>query len=294
MSVWWLMACSAPTSPQPKAPSTPAPPPRRLALQLPAALEVPLPCDVACPRAEAVRVAVARGIDGLDAASREPDVHTNLDVLIALHEVRSVFASQRLDALWARVLPELDSGGDPRRRFWDASHRMPPEFPGHTWTPDPAQKVSPNRLLVEALYCPEHGFRSEVGAYACQVFRDDGGLMSAHAAWGLAVAVDGGCIEREATCLDEVRDELVAAALANPPLTTTREVDAHAEQLVFALMAGAAPTDLAAVVDRLLAAQGSDGAWAVPTAGEDPWWGMHATLAALWGTSAWVQRRTAP
>lgn len=292
-----LLACtgapgSLPEEAPPEPPLIPEESLAPLSLSLPVSLDVPLPCAPGCAREEQVRSAVSLGIDALQRASADPEIPINLDLLIGLAGVQRVFSSPRLDALREALLPRLDTGGDPRRRLWDPEHRMPP---GYTpaWIPDPAREVSPNHLLIEALFCPEHGFREGVIDYTCQVFRDDGGLMSAHAAWGLSLAVSAGCVSRDGTCLDAVRDELVAAATGPVPLDTTLERDRHAEQLLFGVMAGGGAQPLAVAADRLLALQRSDGSLAQPPPGEDPWWGVHATLAAVWGWSAWLEARVA-
>ncbi|HHO53137.1 MAG TPA: hypothetical protein ENK18_20245 [Deltaproteobacteria bacterium] len=203
-----------------------------------------------------------------------------------------MFSSPRLDALRAELQPRLDGGGDPRRRLWDPDHRMPPGYEP-AWRPDPAREVSPNHLLIEALFCPEHGFRDSVIDYTCQVFRDGGGVLSGHAAWGLSMAEASGCVLRTETCLDELKDEIVASATGPEPPSSTLERDRHAEQLLFGVMAGAEPGELVEVVDRLLALQRPDGGLAQPPPGEDPWWGVHTTLAAVWGWSAWLGARSA-
>jgi hypothetical protein len=147
----------------------------------------------------------------------------------------------------------------------------------HGFTPGP--DVSPNRALVEALYCPEHGFRPETAVWVCRDLRDEGGYASAHAAWILAIAVEQGCVSRQLTCLDHVRDELLAALRREEPLGTTAAVDLHAERILFGRMAGAPPDLLRPPIERLLAVQRPDGAFADPA---DGWAATHATLAATW------------
>lgn len=285
-----LLACSSPpprapvAAPEPPAPAGP-----------PWALDRPLPCAPGCALDEQVRAAVAQGVAWLDRTaatpeSRDPRLRLTLDVAIGLHGIGRVYRGEALDTLITRLGPELDRGGDPRRRAFDATARLPAEAVA-SWTPQPGARTSPNRALVEAMYCPEHGFRPQSVQWVCAELRDGGGLLSAHAAWILDLAVDAGCVDRDATCLDTVVTELENAAATPGPLAATMDRDRLAEQVLFGARAGLPPAALEPAVRALLAAQGPDGGFGVPTEEEPPWWGYHATLAATWGLAEWAATR---
>ncbi|MCB9688417.1 MAG: hypothetical protein H6738_20755 [Alphaproteobacteria bacterium] len=261
------------------------PPPVQLTFPLP--LDAPLPCAARCAREEAARVGVQRAIAWL--AEHTPDTdELRVDLPIMYAEMLRVWRSERLSAEQARMVAGLDSGTDPRRRAWDPSARLPDGPP--TWTPTPGQKATPNYALVEALYCPERGMRPEASSWVCAELRDGGGVYSGHAAWIEAIAVGNGCLTRAATCLDELRDELVTGALAQRTRTTTLERDEFGEQILFACMAGADPGSLAPAVDLLLSLQTESGSFGAPTPEEPPWYEVHATLVGAAALSSWLER----
>lgn len=253
----------------------------------PLPLDRPLPCAPGCRREESARASVDRAVGWL--ATHTPDTdELRVDLPIMYAEMLRVWRSERLASEQARMVAGLDSGTDPRRRAWDPTARLPDGPP--TWTPTPGQKLTPNYALVEALYCAERGMRPEASRWVCAELRDEGGVYSGHAAWIEAIAVGNGCLDRSATCLDELRDELVAGALADRARPTTLERDELGEQILFAIMAGADAGTLDPAVDRLLAMQAEGGSFGAPTPDEKLWFDVHATLVGAAALSLWVER----
>jgi hypothetical protein len=250
----WLAACGAPPPPAPS-------------------------------REDRAAHAVSAAVRALDAWTTDEAWVDRLDALIALEGIRAVRPDPAVDALAARLRPVLDTGGDPRRRWWDRAARWPPEV-DYTWTPVPGKAVSTNFALVEALYCPDHALRPETVAWMCGTLRDDGGRSSGHAAWILDVALDQGCVARADTCQDALRDELVAASLRPVPLDDTVSRDLLAEQILFATLAGAPREALVPAVDRLLAVQEPDGSFGAP--GDRSFPAQHATAVGAWGLAEWL------
>jgi hypothetical protein len=265
--VLWLLACSN----DPRIP-----------------LDRPLACAPGCERRERARVAVSRAVDWLAARAEQPDLPDSLDLLIATTAIDRRFRSPRLDALRA-ALAKVDRPGDPRRRAFDPTARLP-EDPSAGWTASPGASLEPNLLLVEALYCPEYGMRPASIRWLCDDLRDDGGPRSGHATWYLTLAVDAGCVPRASTCLDPLVDELRSHALAEPAPVETVARDRLAEQVLFSLLAGADPAPLAPAVDKLLAAQRADGAFADDAADQRPFAPIHATLVGGWALAEWAAR----
>lgn len=245
---------------------------------------LPLDRPLACgPRCEAARRSVDASIGWLDTTSADPDIPSNLDVLVATWNIAQVFRSRPLDALVARLRAEKDRPGEPRRRFYVPDARLD-ESPSAGWVPAPGLHM--NYALVEVLYCPEWGLRPETVDWICAELRDDGGRTSAHAAWFLSIAVDGGCVARASTCLDTLAGEMRDGAAAERPLDTADARDLLAEQILFGLMAGVPPETLAPAVDRLLAAQQPDGGWGTPDTIS-----LHATAASAWSLTEWIGRQ---
>lgn len=245
----------------------------------------PPPAPLPPSRAERAAAAVDRALASLDERTAQADEKLRLDVPIGLAAVQAARPHPRAEATLARLVPIVDHGGDPRRRAWDRTATWPADQ-DYTWTPTPGRKLSPNYPLVEAMYCRSHPLRAEAVRWVCDELRDDGGLLSGHAAWILRVAVDEGCLAREATCLDALRDELVAGAAREVDLTDTLARDTLGEQILFGLLAGAEPAALDGAVDRLLAVQGEDGSFGAP--GDASFASLHATTVGAWGLSVWL------
>jgi hypothetical protein len=255
---------------------------------LAAALGCATPAPPAPPpptREERAATAVAAALSAIDERTRAPDTLFRLDVPIALAGLRDLRPGDAgIEALLARAVTVLDTGGDPRRRAWDPAASWPADQ-DYTWTPVPGKVVSPNLALVEVLYCTQHPLRPETVEWVCATLRDGGGRQSGHAAWYLDLAVDQGCVARERTCLDALRDELLAAGARPTDLASTDARDLLAEQVLFGARAGASHAALAPAVDALLAVQGADGSFGAP--GDTTFPALHATLAAAWGLETW-------
>ncbi|MEQ1566518.1 MAG: hypothetical protein ABMA64_12825 [Myxococcota bacterium] len=264
--IWW-MACAAP-DPRPD-------------------LDAPLACAPGCARAESARAAWSAGVRWLTRVTADPSVPVSVDLYVALAPTARRFRSAALDQLLVQLRDRADRPGDPRRRAWDPSARLA-ENPSASWSAAPGATLHPNRALVEALYCPEHGMRPETVRWLCEDWRDAGGPASAHAAWFLSLAVGQGCTPRSETCLDALVTELVTAAHAEPAPVGTEDRDRLAEQLLFARLGGAPPATLGAEVDQLVASQRQDGAFAAPADPESRWAVVHATVASVWALSEWL------
>lgn len=270
LSCLWALGCGAPA---PAPASAPAPAP------------VPSPPP---PPPSPEALAIDRAIGWLVHAYDDPDLPLNLETPIALVPLAGRVHDPRLDALVARLLPLTDRPGDPRRRAYDPSARLP-EAPATWWEAAPGAKVHPSQVFVEVLYCPEHGLRPSTIRWMCDTFRDHAGPSSAHSAWYLALAVDAGCVPRADTCLDALVTELVDGSTTEPPPTGTTAIDRLAEQVLFGRMGGASREQLAVGVDRLLGAQRPDGAFAAiddTATDRDAARGrVHATLVSVWALS---------
>lgn len=256
--MWALLAACAPSSTPPPPPAPPPP-----------------------TRAERADAAVARAVDAILGS---PLAAERLDPLMALAAIDRARPDPSRAAGIEALRIVVDTGGDPRRRWWDPSARWPDAAP-HAWTPEPGRRVTPNFALVEALYCPSPALRPETVRWVCDTLRDDGGRLSGHAAWILDLGVDQGCVARADTCLDALREELTAAALRSSPGGDTDARDVFAEQILFATLAGAPAEALAPAVDALLAAQGDDGGFGAP--GDRSFAALHATAASAWALAEW-------
>jgi hypothetical protein len=276
---WMLwLGCGAPTEPSPEEAPLDARP----------ALDQPLACAPGCERAEQARGALARAAGFVASAVADPDLPLTLDVLIATRPIVTRWRAPALDAAIRDLSPRLDRPGDPRRRLYDPAARLP-DSPSTWWEATPGGDAHPSQILVEALYCAEHGMRASTVRWLCDDFRDGGGPKSGHAAWYQALAVDAGCLDRSATCLDHLAGELAGAAEREPPPTSTEERDRLAEQILFGLIAGADSQRLGSAVDRLVASQRSDGAFAPPGAALDRVV-LHAALVGGWALDTWLGR----
>lgn len=244
---------------------------------------LPLDRPLPDPPTERARAAVERAVGWLDTALDDPAVPVNLDAVIAFWNVARTFRSPALDARLVKLRETQDRPGEPRRRFYTPEARLA-ENPSTRWTPAP--DTHPNRILVEVLYCPEWGLRPESVAWICSTLRDGGGRSSAHGAWFLSMAVDGGCVARDQTCLDDLAEELVAGAAIDRPLDTPVEADLLGEQVLFGLLAGVSPERLGSAVDRLIAVQQADGGFGTPDQVS-----AHAALVASWGLTEWIRRQ---
>jgi hypothetical protein len=207
----------------------------------------------------------------------------NFDAVIVLALVRARLDSPALAHAFERADARLDRDrGHPLRRFLEPDFRLPPAAVAWEPTAGAAGRVNPDRLLVEALHCRDHGWRPGSTAYACGPMRDGGGYHSAHGLWALLLARERGCLPASAdVCIDALRHELDGAQPLLPAFWSTLDVDLYAERAVMLSLSGRAPQGVAPLLER----QNGDGSWGVESPGEDPYFRFHATMMAAWALS---------
>ena len=174
-------------------------------------------------------------------------------------------------------------------RLWESEARLDRAYI-HRWTPPvDGTRVNPNRVVTEALYCPEHGVRPQTLAYLCGPMRDEGGYHSTHALWALVLASEAGCAVQP-----DCSDALVTEMAANQPSpfspATTLDIDLYGERLLMSCLATECGPEHDPWVATLLSLQAEDGSWSVPGTGE-PRFTYHATMIASWALSAWLDKR---
>lgn len=259
----WLMACGPADTPEVAAP--------------PATTEP-------APTQAATRSAAERAADWMIAWPGEP----RFDAAIAAHEAWRAWGGEPWATLRERRITGVRDPDHEHRRFFDPDARLPAERV-HGWSaPTDGSRINPNRVVTEALYCAEAGWRPETEAYACGAMRDGGGYHTTHALWALSVARANGC--SEAPCANDLVAELVAAQ--PDPLTAARslDVDLYAERLLMSCMVGC-PAASDRWARRLLDAQLPDGSWGVSGADEDPYHRYHATMMSAWALGLWSRER---
>lgn len=214
----------------------------------------------------------------------------SFDSAIAAHETWELRRDDGWKALRDQRIAGIRDTDHEHRRFFEPTARLPVAHV-HRWSPPTdGTRVNPNRVITEALYCPETGWRPDTERYACGAMRDDGGYHTTHALWALVVARDNGCTQ--AACAPELVAELVTAQPAELAPARSLDVDLYAERLLTTCLV-ACPDGSDAWARALLDAQLADGSWGVADDAEPPYHRYHATMMTAWALSAWWKQRAA-
>lgn len=210
-----------------------------------------------------------------------------------LAATRETIDSEALRLAFERARAVADRDDDnPRRRFWVPDLRVDPSRTSRWTVPTDGKRVNTNRVVEEALYCGESGWREETMRYVCGPMRDDGGYYSTHALWGLSIAHGNGCIESTASepCVRSIQSELAAKQPRRFAPKITLDIDLYAERLLTLVQTGYPDP----VVDQwaltLLDLQTHDGSWGVSETGEPPYYRYHATAVSTWALAEWIRR----
>jgi hypothetical protein len=244
-----------------------------------------------CSEWERLDIALERAAEWMAAF---PPQSLRFDAAMALIMTRKTVDSAALRSAFERARSVADRDDDnPQRRFWTPNFTAPPEHTSRWIVPTaPGTRVNTNRVVAEALFCKENGWRPETMRYLCGPMRDEGGYGTTHALWALDLAHRNGCVTADAYegCAADLQRELAGTQPSPFEPRTTLDIDLYAERLLSTVRTGY-PN---AVVDQwartLLALQGPDGSWGVPAAQEDPYYRYHATMVATWALAEWYRR----
>jgi hypothetical protein len=223
-----------------------------------------------------------------------PPASLRLDAAMALSMMRKTVDSEALRVAFDRARTVADRDSDnPHRRFWTPGFTSPPEHTTRWAVPTEAgQRVNTNRVVIEALFCKENGWRPETMRYLCGPMRDDGGYGTTHALWALDLAHGAGCATGTdyETCARDLQAELARAQPAPFQPHTTLDIDLYAERLLGTVRTGYPDPVVDQWARTLMALQGADGSWGVPAAQEDPYFRYHATMVSSWALAEWYRR----
>jgi hypothetical protein len=202
-----------------------------------------------------------------------------------------------LRTAFERARPLADHDDDnPQRRFWVPDFTAPPEHTSRWKVPvNPGERVNTNRVLGEALFCKENGWRADTMRYLCGPMRDDGGYQTTHALWALSIAHAYGCVGGAAyeACARSLQQELVAKQPATFEPQATLDIDLYAERLQHVVVTGYPDPIVNQWAHRLLELQGADGSWGIVKQGEDPYYRYHTTFISTWALAEWYRRLVA-
>jgi hypothetical protein len=262
-----------------------------LAVATGAARARPVDLSAATGPCAAVAPALGRAAGWLAAF---PAADLRFDAAVMLSETRRQVDGDALRRAFdvARMVADRDDD-NPQRRFWVPDLAAPPEHTSRWTVPaTPGARVNTNRVVAEALYCAENGWRPETMAYVCGPMRDGGGYHSTHALWALDLARRRGCVTKPAfhACARAIAAEVVAAQPARLAPARSLDVDLYAERLLVLARAGWPVRRLDPWARALLARQNADGSWAVPDAEEPSYHAYHATAVATWALAEWCRR----
>lgn len=215
-----------------------------------------------------------------------PPEKLRFDAAVGLWHIRQRYYSEPIDTAWrtAREIADRDTD-NPLRRFWDASTDPPLEETSFWIVPTSSeQRVNTNRVVGEALYCAERGWRPETSRYVAGPMRDSGGYQTAHALWALYLAARNGCLAdgEYLRLAPDLQRELRDHEPVEFQPSETLDVDLFAERLLMLIMTGDTGAPVDSWIDALLALQNEDGSWGIDRPGENPYFRYHATMVAVW------------
>src|SRR5690242_3009684 len=213
-------------------------------------------------RCASVAPAIARAARWLAAFPAED---LRFDAAIMLSQTRLCVDGEALGRAFERARAVADRDEDnPQRRFWVPELAAPPEHTSRWTLPStPGARVNTNRVVAEALFCAENGWRPETAAYACGPMRDGGGYESTHALWALDLARRRGCLARPAfhACARDIAAELAAAQPERLAPAHSLDVDVWAERVMVLARAGWPRRRLDGWARALVDVQRPDGSW---------------------------------
>jgi hypothetical protein len=216
-----------------------------------------------------------------------PPEQLRFDAAIGLASIRERTDSEALQRAYRNARTVADRDADnPMRRIWDKSARHSVESVSRWQVPAAGTRVNPNRVVEEALFCPENGLRPETLAYIAGPMRDEGGYHSAHGLWALAIARDQGCLD--GPTFASAATPLIAEIRKNQPDQpgpATLDVDLFGERILMLLLAGDQDPRIDRWIAALISRQQSDGGWGTEAPGQDRYYRYHATLVAAWALS---------
>src|SRR5262249_14793580 len=162
-------------------------------VQLTPSLSARVFCLLGCSQWRQLDLALERAAQWLAAF---PDTALRFDAALILAMTRQSVDSPSLHAAFERARSVADRDQDnPQRRFWPPDVTVTAEHPSRWPVPtDAGQRVNTNRVVAEALFCKENGWRADTMRYVCGPMRDDGGYQTTHALWALFLAHRNGCV----------------------------------------------------------------------------------------------------
>lgn len=251
----------------------------------PAPVPVPSPEPVPTgPSPEAVSAALEKAHGWLAAYSER----IRFDATLGTFAVGAL-RGEPWPTLHQRLVSQAQDPDHEHRRLFDPTYTLPAE---HVlgWEAPAEGRANPNRVVTEALFCSDHGWRPATDAYTCGPMRDQGGYQSTHALWALSIARDQGCLKGP-SCIPALVDELSAAQPEAPTPERSLDLDLYAERLLMRCLVDQCG-DGADEAGWLVQLQDPDGSWGVPAEGEDPYHRYHATMMAAWALAEWDAQRT--
>jgi hypothetical protein len=248
-------------------------------------------CWVFCSTWHRLELALARAGDWMAAF---PEKSLRFDAAMALSQIRQTVDSDALRRAFERARAMADRDNDhPHRRFWVPNLPAPVEFTSRWQVPGPGEeRVNSNRVVSEALFCADYGFRPETLRYVCGPMRDDGGYQTTHALWALGIAHQNGCVPDAdfEPCARAMQRELLEQQPTTFTPHATLDIDLYAERLLYSVMTGIPDPVVNQWARTLLDLQHSDGSWGIAATGEDPYFRYHATMVSTWALAEWYRR----
>jgi hypothetical protein len=208
----------------------------------------------------------------------------HFDATLMAWSVASLSDNAAWKQLDTRLRSELNDTDHEHIKLWTPTYQLPKEYV-HRWTGPAEGRANVNRVLTEALFCNDHGWREQTTTYVCGPMRDDGGYHTTHGLWALTIAHQRGCVDQ--SCRDSLVAELLSHQPSSDALIATLDLDLYAERLLTVALANHCVPTLATWADTLLQHQSSDGSWGVDAVEENPYYRYHATSVSAWALSAW-------
>ena len=216
------------------------------------------------------------------------------DAAVVLSQIRKTVDSIPLRIAFKRARAFADHDNDhPQRRFWIPQFHTPVKYTSQWTVPTDGQpRVNTNRVLHEALYCRDYGWRTQTMRYVCGPMRDDGGYQTTHALWSLTIAYRNGCIAKAdfEPCARALQQELADKQPAVLEPHVTLDIDLYAERLLQTVLSGYPAPIVNQWARVLMRMQSPDGSWGIPAVDEDPYYRYHATMMSTWALAEWYRR----
>ena len=212
---------------------------------------------------------------------------TRFDAVMMAWAIADVSEHPGWRDLDVRLRGELTDTDHEHTKLWMPDYQLPIEHV-HRWTtPTDGSRINPNRVLTEALFCQDHGWRAQTTEYVCGAMRDDGRYHTTHGLWALVLANRRGCVDR--ACADSLVEELESHQPDDLAPATTLDVDLYAERLLTVTLAEPDKAVISAWAKTLIGAQNGDGSWGMNTPADTSYPKYHATSASAWALATWRQ-----